>query len=296
MERTLQKVRTLFVSDVHLGCKHARTRKFLDFLQGYQPDALYLVGDFFDAWKINYGWHWTTDCDDVVDHLVKLVENGTDLYYTPGNHDAFLRQPGFQAIIPSRFPDVRIENEFIFESLQGYRLLVTHGDFFDFFETKAQWASKASSFFYDSCLFWNQWFVQRFRGQDKNPYGICARLKQRVKSGVRFLSRFEGQLVEHAQSRGCEGVICGHVHTPCFKRVSDAFYFNTGDWMENCTGLVERHDGRFELLSLYGETEVIPLSHPVAEDDSSMTEGSDALPSIPALPVGHTYEQVQNIA
>lgn len=66
--------------------------------------------------------------------------------------------------------------------------------------------------------------------------------------------------------------------------------------MENCTGLVERHDGRFELLSLYGETEVISLPRPVTDGDRSVTEGSDALPGIPALPVGHTYEQVQNIA
>ncbi|OUT55161.1 MAG: UDP-2,3-diacylglucosamine hydrolase [Rhodopirellula sp. TMED11] len=296
MERTLQKVRTLFVSDVHLGCKHARTSKFLEFIQGYQPDTLYLVGDFFDAWKINYGWHWTTDCDHVIDHFVKLVESGTELFYAPGNHDAFLRQPGFQAIIPSRFPDVRIDNEFIFESLQGHRLLVTHGDLFDFFETKAQWASKASSFFYDSCLFWNQWFVRRFRGEDKNPYGICARLKQRVKSAVRFLSRFEGKLVEHAQNQGCDGVVCGHIHTPCFKRIGDAFYFNTGDWMENCTGLVERHDGRLELVSLYGETQEISLPELSADALPSSLDTSETLPGIPALPLGQSYEQVQSIA
>ena len=129
-------VRTLLVSDVHLGCKHARTEEFLEFIQRYRPETLYLVGDFFDAWKINSGWHWPEHCDRIVRHLVSMVDQGTVVHYTPGNHDSFLRQSAFRSVLPAGFPDVKISDEFVFETLHGWKFLVTHGDLFDYFRNK----------------------------------------------------------------------------------------------------------------------------------------------------------------
>ncbi|MCO8121213.1 UDP-2,3-diacylglucosamine diphosphatase [Stieleria sp. TO1_6] len=252
-------IRTLLVSDVHLGCKHARTEEFLRFIERYRPDTLYLVGDFFDAWKINSGWHWNELCDRIVDHLIKLVDDGTRLLYTPGNHDSFLRQSAFQAMLPASFPAVKVADEFVFETLHGWRFLVTHGDLFDFFETKAQWISKGSSAFYDSCLSLNRWVQRRFLGQDRNPYGACAVVKGRVKRGVKFISRYENKIMQHASNRQCDGVICGHIHTPVIKQSNSILYCNTGDWVENCTGLIEHHDGGLQLVSRYGEAQSLPL-------------------------------------
>lgn len=242
-------VRTLLVSDVHLGCKHAQTDEFLKFLRGYRPDNLYLVGDFLDAWKINSGWNWDQSCDDVIAHVIEMAKSGTKVFYTPGNHDAFLRQHHFQDLIPNLLPHCEIKDEFIFQSARGYRFLVTHGDLFDLFETKAQWISKASSFFYDTCLATNRLLARRGR----NPYGVCGVLKNRVKNAVKFVSSFESKLFDHATHRQCDGVVCGHIHTPAIIHSSEMLYLNTGDWVENCTGLVEHHDGRLELASLYSE-------------------------------------------
>ena len=252
-------IRTLLVSDVHLGCKYARSEEFLRFLQHYRPASLYLVGDFFDAWKINSGWHWTDVCDRIVQHLVDLVDQGTQVFYTPGNHDAFLRQASFRMMMPTSFPQVKIADEFVFETLHGWRFLVTHGDLFDFFETNAQWISKGSSWFYDSCLGLNRWLQQRFLSGDRNPYGACAVLKGRVKRGVRFISRYENKIMHHALGRQCDGVICGHIHTPILKQSDQVFYCNTGDWVENCTGLIEHHDGNLQLVSRYDEGQTLQL-------------------------------------
>ena len=46
-------VRTMLVSDVHLGHKHAQAREFLQFLRGFSPQTMYIVGGFIDGWKIN---------------------------------------------------------------------------------------------------------------------------------------------------------------------------------------------------------------------------------------------------
>ena len=167
-------VRTLLVSDVHLGCKHARTDEFFEFIQCYQPETLYLVGDVFDAWKINSGWHWPEHCDRIVRHLVDLFDSGTKIFYTPGNHDSFLRHESTRHLLPAGLPNILIQDEFVFETKSGWRFLVTHGDLFDFFETKAQWISRGSSGIYDACLSLNRWVQKRFLGDQRNPYGaLC---------------------------------------------------------------------------------------------------------------------------
>jgi UDP-2,3-diacylglucosamine pyrophosphatase LpxH len=244
-------VRTLLVSDVHLGSKHAQPNEFLDFIRSFAPRSLYIVGDFIDGWKINSGWHWTKSCDHVIAHVIDLARRGTKVHYVPGNHDSFLRNSAVQAMLPTGFPAFNVADEFIFESLSGYRLLVTHGDRFDFFETRAQWVSKATAGLYDACLSLNWWFHRLLLSPRHNPYGVCAMLKDRVKRGVKFVSNFESQIMQHARLHSCEGVICGHIHTPSIVHSDVLLYLNTGDWVENCTGLVEHHDGTIQLLSRF---------------------------------------------
>ncbi len=52
----------------------------------------------------------------------------------------------------------------------------------------------------------------------------------------------------HTRKRHCEGVICGHIHTPAIKTQSGLAYYNCGDWVENCTALLELDDGTIELV------------------------------------------------
>lgn len=44
------------------------------------------------------------------------------------------------------------------------------------------------------------------------------------------------------------GLICGHIHHAAMRTIDGYHDKNTGDWVENCTALVEDHDGRFQLL------------------------------------------------
>lgn len=284
-------VRTLLVSDVHLGCKHSQAKPFLEFLQSFAPETIYLVGDFIDGWKINGSWHWSRDCDDVISHLIALASRGTKVFYVPGNHDAFLRNPAFRAALPAHLSQFEIANEFVFETILGWRLLVTHGDMFDCVETKAQWASKGSSLFYDTCLTVNWWIHRFFLADSQNPYGICGVLKNRVKRLIRFLSHYESQLLGHAKSLGCDGIVCGHVHTPDMLESDAMWYFNTGDWVENCTGLVERHDGQMQLIQRFEKNRSLRLpvrclNAPTCNDlgglDVSQSQIAHPMPTGPA--------------
>ena len=43
-----QRVRAIFVSDIHLGTRACQAERLLDFLKAYESDYLYLVGDIID--------------------------------------------------------------------------------------------------------------------------------------------------------------------------------------------------------------------------------------------------------
>jgi UDP-2,3-diacylglucosamine pyrophosphatase LpxH len=62
------------------------------------------------------------------------------------------------------------------------------------------------------------------------------------------VDRYEDLLQELARLRKCDGIICGHIHTPEDKQVGGIHYLNSGDWVESLTAIIEHHDGRMELV------------------------------------------------
>ena len=53
-----QRVRTLWISDVHLGTRDCQAEHLSQFLKGYHADKVYLVGDIIDGWKLRSGMYW----------------------------------------------------------------------------------------------------------------------------------------------------------------------------------------------------------------------------------------------
>jgi len=268
-----EHVRSVFLSDTHLGNRHAQIEPLLAFLDRVHPDRIYLVGDIVDGWELRRGSVWPEAASKFLQQLIALSDAGTELYYTPGNHDAFLRSGGELRALIERLTNARIQDEFVAQLADGRRLLITHGDLFDFFETSAQWISKLLGVLYQGCLSANWWLSRSCSSErpSESPYRLCAVVKQRVKQFVRFISRYETSLLNHARRRNCDGVVCGHVHTPALIERDGMIYCNTGDWMENCTAIVERFDGTLELHRYYGRAEVLVA----APRQSSSTRSKD---------------------
>lgn len=254
-------IRTLFISDVHLGSRHSQSAPFLTTLRKRRPRTLYLVGDIVDGWRWPEGSTWKLSLLPFVRELENLVEAGTTIFYTPGNHDDFLRNPEFAEAVQRQLPFLNIADEFIHTALDGRRFLVTHGDQFDVVEQSAQWLSRMSSWAYDTALSSNRWLSRLIKHEERSPYWLCASGKKRVKSIIRFLSRFENSILAHARSRGCQGVICGHLHTPAIVHRDDMTYMNSGDWVENCTSLIETENGLLDLECFYPWTRRHSIIH-----------------------------------
>jgi len=95
---------------------------------------------------------------------------------------------------------------------------------------------------------YNHW--RAWRG--KEYYSVSKAIKARVKSAVSFVGKYEEQLQKLARRKKCDGIICGHIHTPEDKQVGEIRYLNSGDWVESLTAILEHGDGRMELVR-YGE-------------------------------------------
>lgn len=254
-----QRYRTIFISDIHLGTRRAQAGALLDFLRDTESERLYLVGDIIDIWALRKSWHWQQAHNDVIQKIMRKARKGTKVVYIPGNHDE-----NFRDIAGHRFGRVAVLREAVHRSANGNRYLVLHGDKFDNVIYFAPWIGKLGDWAYERLLDMNGPVNAMRRWLGFGRWSLSAYLKFKVKKAVEFISRFETVLVREARSRKCQGVICGHIHTPDNRMIDGIHYLNDGDWVESCTALVEHFDGRFEVLHCKARVPVA-LVEPVPE-------------------------------
>jgi UDP-2,3-diacylglucosamine pyrophosphatase LpxH len=237
-------VRTLFISDVHLGSKAARTDFLLDFLRYHEADTIFLVGDIIDGWRLKRSWYWPQGCNDVVQKLLRKAGKGTRIVYIPGNHDEFLRSfPG------THFGGIEVAERAVHEMADGKKYLVLHGDEFDVVVRNARLLAYLGDWAYDAAIAINVVLAAVRRKLGMPYWSFSAWAKLQVKHAVNFIGEFQLVVAEEARRNHVQGVICGHIHHAVMEDIDGIHYVNTGDWVESCTAIVEHHDGRLELVT-----------------------------------------------
>ncbi|MGA0073440.1 MAG: UDP-2,3-diacylglucosamine diphosphatase [Steroidobacteraceae bacterium] len=237
------RLRTVFISDIHLGFKGCRAEFLLDFLRRVECQQIYLVGDIIDLWSLSKTFYWPQAHNDVIRTLLGKAKHGTRVVYIPGNHDRVFRDNDGLVM-----GNVEIRREAIHQTADGRRFLVLHGDEFDDIVRVSPFLESVGSRAYGFALRMNR-YVNVLRGWFGYPYwSLAAYLKHKVKNAVKFIANFERALTTEARRRNVDGVICGHIHRAEITQFDDVTYCNDGDWVESCTALVEDHSGRLCLL------------------------------------------------
>jgi UDP-2,3-diacylglucosamine pyrophosphatase LpxH len=236
-------VRTMFISDVHLGTRGCQADMLLDFLRCYDAEQIYLVGDIVDGWRMRRNWHWPQTHNDVAQKLLRKARKGARVVYMPGNHDEFLRD-----YIGTHFGGIEVKNTDIHTTADGRRLLVIHGDQFDVVVRHARWLAHFGDWAYVAALGLNTYVNMLRRRFGFSYWSLSAWAKLRVKNAVNFIGAFEEALARAARENQVDGVVCGHIHYAAMHGDFGTAYYNCGDWVESCTALVEDHDGRFEIV------------------------------------------------
>lgn len=242
--KTKIKVRTLFISDVHLGMADSKALQAAHLIRHCQCEKLVLNGDIIDAWALKAGGRWTNEHTHFVRTVLKKMEKeGTKVVYLRGNHDDILDR-----FLPFKLAGLTLAEEHMHESPHG-RYLVVHGDGFDHVTTNHAWLAKAGAVGYNLLLRVNRAYNAYLSWRGRPGFSLSAWVKKKVKKAVRFVGRYEEQLQDLARWRKCQGIICGHIHTPANKLLGDVHYLNSGDWVESMTAIVEHMDHSFEIVS-----------------------------------------------
>jgi UDP-2,3-diacylglucosamine pyrophosphatase LpxH len=238
-----QKLKTLFISDLHLGARGCQAESFLAFLQHYEAETIFLAGDIIDGWRLKAAWHWPPSHNVVLQKLRRRARKGTQIVYIPGNHDEFLRRYDGES-----FGNIEIREEATHELLDGRKVLVLHGDKFDTAVRNIKILALLGDWGYDLAIYINRYLNIARRMMGLPYWSFSAAVKLKVKRAVNFINAFEGAVASDARSQGAQVVICGHIHHAAERRIGDILYMNCGDWVESRTAIAEHFDGRLELL------------------------------------------------
>jgi len=227
-------VELVILSDIHLGTYGCHAEELLRYLKTVNPKKLILNGDIIDMWQFTKRY-WPKSHMQVIKHITGLLAKNTRIVYLTGNHDEMLRKfSGF------RIGSFHIDNKVVLK-LNGKRAWIFHGDVFDVTMKYSKWLAKLGAVGYDTLIHINtfvNWWLTRF-GREK--ISLSKRVKDSVKSAVKFINDFEKTAADIAIENGYDYVLCGHIHHPEIKKIKtekgEVMYLNSGDWIENLSAL-----------------------------------------------------------
>lgn len=251
MPKSKREVDVLVLSDIHLGTMGCRADELLKYLNSIQPKKVILNGDIVDIWQFSKRF-WPKSHMRIIKHFTSFLSKGIPVYYVTGNHDELLRKfEGFT------LGGLSIVNKIVL-NLDGKKAWIFHGDVFDVTMQYAKWLTKLGSIGYDLLIMINSVvnFFAKMLGQEK--VSLSKKIKNSVKSAVKFVNSFEQTAADIAITKGYDYVVCGHIHHPEMKEVSNkegsTIYLNSGDWVESLSAL-EYHQGEWSIYE-YNEDEL----------------------------------------
>lgn len=256
------QVKTIVLSDIHLGISNSHVREVVHFLRHHSCETLILNGDIIDGWQLRKSGKWKKKHTAFFRLLMKLLSStDTRVVYLRGNHDDFLDE-----VLPLELGNFSIRRTHLLESF-GKRYFVVHGDIFDTVTTKLKWIAKLGDTGYTFLLWLNRHY-NRYRQRRGLPYySLSQAVKLKVKKAVSFISDYERELCAVAHAERCDGIICGHIHQPANKMVDGIHYLNSGDWVETLSALVQTDDGSWH-VRYYNEWLKTQEAEEASEDEA----------------------------
>ena len=238
----MNRYRTGWISDVHLGTRGSQAEALLEFLRTHEFDTLYVVGDLIDVWALRRGIYWPQAHNDVIQKILRAGRKGTRVIYIPGNHDEFVA--GFEG----HYGAVEVLHRDVHTTADGRRLLVIHGHELDAVVQNIRWLAFVGDIGYTLLLKLNRPVNLLRRILGLGHWSLSAAVKKSVKEAVNFIGAFEKGIVQMTREAQAGGVVCGHIHTPAIRTLDGVEYFNSGDWVESNSALVEHADGHITLI------------------------------------------------
>ncbi len=240
-----RSVDVVVISDVHLGTYGCQAKKLAAYLKSITPSILILNGDIIDAWQFSKRYFPASHMN-VLKEIINHISNGIRVFYITGNHDETLRR--YSALNAG---NLVLTDKLVLE-IDNKMTWIFHGDVFD--NTTKGWAktlAKLGSSGYGALILLNRSIntVLKFFGKER--VSLSKSVMEGVNKAVAKVNDFETTAAEIAIEKKYDYVICGHIHKPQKRIISNnngsVTYLNSGDWVEHCTAL-EYHKKEWKLF------------------------------------------------
>lgn len=235
-----RKIEIAVISDVHLGTFGCRANELSRYLSTIDPTILVLNGDIIDIWQFSKNY-WPPAHMQVIKQITSMLSRGIKVYYVTGNHDEMLRR--FENFSVG---DFHIVNKLVVHHSNNTKSWIFHGDVFDVTMKYSKWLAKLGAVGYDLLISINAFinYISKLLGRGR--ISLSKKIKNSVKSAVKYINNFEETAAEIAIEKDYEHVICGHIHQPCNRIIringGKVNYLNSGDWIENLSALEYKND------------------------------------------------------
>lgn len=236
MKKEKRVIDIVVISDVHLGTYGCHAKELLHYLKSIKPKVVVLNGDIIDIWQFSKNY-WPKSHMKVVKHLLGWISKGVKTYYVTGNHDEMLRK-----FVGLKMGSFRLVNKIVMDLPGNKKAWIFHGDVFDVTMQHSKWLAKLGAVGYDTLILINRManFVSE-KVFKKGKLSLSKKIKNSVKSAVKFINSFEQTSADIGISNKYDYVICGHIHQPAMQVISNPHgsiaYLNSGDWVENLSAL-----------------------------------------------------------
>jgi len=243
----MRSIELLVISDIHLGTYGCHAKELLKYLKSINPQRVVLNGDIIDIWQFKKRY-WPPSHMQVIKHILGWITNGVKVDYVTGNHDELLRK--FENFDLGNF---RIKNKLLLD-LHGEKTWIFHGDVFDVTMKYSKWLCRLGAVGYDTLILLNSLVNYCLKKLGRGRISLSKNIKNGVKKAIKFIDDFEQTAATLAMDNNYNTVVCGHIHQPKFKQITEAGktvkYYNSGDWIENCTAL-EYNSGEWKLYEYF---------------------------------------------
>ena len=223
------------LSDLHLGTYGCRAKEIVTYLKSISPQILILNGDVIDIWQFTKHYFPSTHVA-VIKEILNLMTLGTRVIYVTGNHDEMLRR-----YCDLQLGQFQLTDKLVIE-IDHKMIWIFHGDVFDnTTKGSAKFWAKMGSNGYAVLLGFNRFInrLMKFFGREK--VSLSKKVMQKVNESIIKIDEFETLVAELAIEKKYDYVICGHIHQPQKRVISNkegsVVYLNSGDWVEHLTSL-----------------------------------------------------------
>lgn len=241
----MEKIKTLFISDIHLGTKKCQAEKLLEVFKNYEFEQLVIVGDFIDLTSLKRKFYWNESHSTVIQKILRFSRKGVKVNYILGNHDYYLR--GLIKESNLNVGDIEISDELFYMTTKGESIYICHGDQFDGFVRLHPFLYMIGDFAYELSFKINNIYNKIRSVFGLEYWSLSKFLKSKVKDAVSFINDFQRLSVMKLEEIGCDSIMIGHIHTPAIEKLKEKNYYNTGDFCESCSYIIEDLEGNIIL-------------------------------------------------